>query len=260
MLHFNMAVPGATHFYHYSAPNLKWLRPLLLSHQLYLPTPAQLNDPAEATPRIGEAPPRQLARFLAKRLGLTSPPLSLGEAARQFSLLLRNVEHHGPAWVSAKMSELLHNNLKDLKIYSMSLRWNNMSLWATYADNHKGYCLEFGNEWIFTAARKVQYQDLLPINVASYDPTNIDVLYQKTLDWNNEEEVRLILSQHKPQTIQILPSVLSRIILGKDMRPHDRDTILNWARRRKPPLAVDQAQYDAVAHRLGVTRMFDPPK
>lgn len=32
----------------------------------------------------------------------------------------------------------------------MTKRWNNLSLWAKYAADHTGYCLEFLNEGLYS--------------------------------------------------------------------------------------------------------------
>ena len=44
------------------------------------------------------------------------------------------------------MSELLNAELEGYRIYSLSKRYDNLNLWAKYAADHSGYCLEFANE------------------------------------------------------------------------------------------------------------------
>jgi len=40
--------------------------------------------------------------------------------------------------------------MEQFRVYSMTKRWNNLSLWAKYAADHTGYCLEFLNEGLYS--------------------------------------------------------------------------------------------------------------
>jgi DUF2971 family protein len=70
-----------------------------------------------------------------------------------------------PAFYRIRVTALLHRELADLHIFSMTKRWDNMSMWAKYADNHAGYCLEFSNAGLFAAACEVEYGDVAAIDV-----------------------------------------------------------------------------------------------
>ena len=50
----------------------------------------------------------------------------------------------------------------------MSRRWNNLAMWAKYAADHRGYCLEFSRVGLFKAAREVIYDDT-PIDLHAAD-------------------------------------------------------------------------------------------
>lgn len=55
----------------------------------------------------------------------------------------------------------------------MSKRYDNLSLWAKYAGDHSGYCLEFVNEGpLFESARDVIYEDSLQMDVNNPEHTN----------------------------------------------------------------------------------------
>lgn len=139
----------------------------------------------------------------------------------------------------------------------MSKRWDNMNLWAKYADDHTGYCLEFANTGIFTKALAVEYGDIFELDVtaptAAGDAFPLFVRKKKT-DWSNEEEIRIIGPTLAEPRVPIEPAWLTRVILGKDMRPEHRDPIRQWAGSRNPPLPAVQAEYDAVEQILKLVR------
>src|SRR5712692_11147830 len=50
---FTPTTPTVSHFYKYKGiDHLEWLKPLILNHELYIPSVAQLNDPIDCRPKI----------------------------------------------------------------------------------------------------------------------------------------------------------------------------------------------------------------
>ena len=145
------------------------------------------------------------------------------------------------------LTESLHSELKDYRIYSMSKRYDNLSLWAKYAGEHSGYCLEFVNEGpLFDTARDVIYEDSLQMDVNNPDHTNGFWFFCKRPDWRNEEEVRLVLPRGNGSRVKIDPRWLKRLILGTSVSEQNEQAIRAWARERGPGLAVVKAHYDSV--------------
>ncbi len=129
----------------------------------------------------------------------------------------------------------------------MSKRYDNLSLWAKYADGHSGYCLEFANEGpLFDTARDVMYEDCLAMDVNNPDHMNGYWFFYKRPEWSNEEEVRLVLPRNKGSKVKIDPRWLKRLILGRSVSEQNERVIRAWARERAPELAVVKARYDSV--------------
>ena len=148
------------------------------------------------------------------------------------------------------MSKALHAELETLRIYSMSKRPDNMSLWAKYADDHKGFCLEFSNAGLFAAAREVKYGDIVDFDPTDPEQMNAYFLFEKTLDWQTEEEVRLVAPRGSRETVQFDPNLLTRIIIGEHMPEADIRVIREWANLRYPKLTMVRGEYDVFEHRL----------
>ncbi|MBI2815441.1 MAG: DUF2971 domain-containing protein [Acidobacteria bacterium] len=149
------------------------------------------------------------------------------------------------------MTELFHRHVDGHRIYSLSKRWNNLSMWAKYADDHRGYCLEFANEDLFAFAREVNYIDgPVTLDITDQEQKNEHFFFCKTADWRNEEEARILFLKNSPPPKNFDPRLLTRIILGKDMAEDHRKRIREWARKRTPELEVVRAEYDQYYQKL----------
>ncbi len=242
--------PVEFHLYKYSSCNLDWLQPVITRGELYFPTPAELNDPAEAKPRMAKLSLEKICKFLYDMFVLNNP----GLPTDAYRLTKAQIEYNGARFGSQEllkeMSKALNTEFITVRIYSMSKRPDNMALWAKYADNHKGYCLEFSNSGLFTAAREVIYEDTTDFDPTDPDQINAYFLFQKTLDWQTEEEVRLVTPRGGKPIVDFDPNLLTRIIIGQQMSDANINVIREWADLRSPKLALVRAEYDTIEHKL----------
>ena len=123
-----------------------------------------------------------------------------------------------------------------------------MSLWAKYGGDHTGYCLEFARLDMFAVAREVEYVDAVELDITSETAVAdaVILLYRKTTEWSNEEEVRLVGPTHVPAHLPFNPNLLTRLILGTKMSLSDRKRIRHWAIKRTPPLTIMESRYDPI--------------
>lgn len=246
-----------SHFYRYTSPDhLEWLEPIILKHELYLPSLSELNDPADGRPKLASMSEDELARFLINGVVERNPTLPLASLEHEAAVIRYNIRLHETGVLLAEMSELLNSELEGYRIYSMSKRPDNPALWAKYAGNHSGYCLEFKNEGpLFACAKEVIYADATEMDVQNREHRNGYWFFCKRRDWSNEEEIRLVLPRGKGSKVQIKPEWLRRLILGKDMTEANRNVIRGWAAQRIPPLVVVNAYYDQLHQAL---RLSEP--
>jgi hypothetical protein len=236
------------HFYKYAEfadKKQERLKEILLEHKLYLPTLDQLNDPADGRPKLAAVSEEKLFTFLYQIRQSKNPRMSPEQQKYERRVLEHNLKLHGKEVIARELSKSLNNELNDWKIYCLSKRWDNLSLWAKYANDHSGYCLEFANIGPFlTAAKVVRYGEAPEI-----DPTNREHMdgrwfFCKREVWSNEEEVRVLIPRHSSCKFQIDPTWLSRLILGWKMAEADKQRIRAWAKERVPELKVVSAIYD----------------
>ena len=142
---------AGTHFYRYSGlqepQRIEWLKTIVLDHELYLPSVSELNDPADGRPLLAPMSEDKMLEFLCAPN--RNPTLTSGAQERVIGMLRHNIHYHGPEALQREMAKLLHQHLAHYGIYSLSKRYDNLGLWAKYADGHSGYCLEFANEGKF---------------------------------------------------------------------------------------------------------------
>lgn len=181
------------------------------------------------------------------------PELSPAEQEKEARIISYNVKSHSPAVLQSMVVQALDNELQDYRIYSLSKRYNNLNLWAQYAGQHCGYCLEFANEGpLFVLAKDVVYLDSSEMEIPITDPgiKNGDFFFCKTREWAIEEEVRLVVPRGKGSKVKFDPRWLKRLILGKDMSEADRALIREWVKQREPELAVVNAYSDPVTRSI----------
>jgi hypothetical protein len=157
-----------------------------------------------------------------------------------------DIQTRGLHWFQQELSKILNSQMEQFRVYSLSKRFDNLSLWAKYAADHSGYCLEFANEGPLFAEHvmEVVYGEYAPFDVNDSKNRSAGFLVSKRQEWSNEEEVRLICARGFGPLVKIEPQWLTRIILGKNMSPQNQKQIREWAKKRHPELLVVNAYYD----------------
>jgi hypothetical protein len=174
------------HFYRYSnADHLDWLEPVIVNHEIYVPTAKQLNDPRDGKPLLANIPVKRIAAFVRRDFKKKYPGAESAFYRSAWEGLNLTIEQDGADETLKRMSKHLHAALEDTRVFSMSKRWDNLSLWAKYADNHRGYCLEFAREGLFDAAREVVYDDSLRLDVGDDSHLAFDWFFYKSPEWSN---------------------------------------------------------------------------
>jgi hypothetical protein len=240
-----------SHFYKYSSlEHPEWLKKIVLDHELYVPTVSQLNDPADGRPLLTPLSEEKMFEFLynANR----NPTLSLSAQQQVFDVLRFNIKHHGPDALQREMAKIFYKHLAGHRIYSLSQRWDNLSMWAKYANGHTGYCLEFARQGpFFERAVKVIYGESVPMDVTNPEQRRAYFLYCKRPEWSDEEEVRMVqLRGSGSSTLKIDPHWLTRLILGMHVTETHEKAIRDWALQREPQLVVVKAYFDELFQKL----------
>ncbi len=217
-------------------------------HELSCPLPAELNDPVEARPKL-QMSKDNAERFLYRQWCKENPDASPAASAQALSDLREGLELMGDSFERTALS-LMHDRFGRRRILSFSKRWNSMTMWAMYAAQHAGCCVEFRNAGCFASAREVEYVDVVSTDISN-DAEAGQFYFQKTRDWSTEEEIRLVRPRTAPPVMRFDPALLTQVIIGQDMLPAHRAEIARWTRAGDPNLTLMRAEYDAREQILG---------
>jgi hypothetical protein len=237
-----------------------WLEGLLLRHELYVPLASQLNDLRDAGPRLARASADEIKTLFRQHL----PMLRIDLSADERQELIHNIDKHiddshiEPLLERARA--LLHEFWgSTIRIYSMSKRWDNLSMWQWYADRFRGYCIEFQRVQLPdpSTIREVVYTDE-PLSLhwtTPSDESNIGLRFSKHRDWSNEQEVRLFLRIEAAPVLHLTPHAISRVILGKDLSPRHVSLLREWGARRQPSLPIVTTRWNAFDAKLEIVAL-----
>jgi hypothetical protein len=129
-----------------SHQHLERLKIIVLEHELYLPTLAELNDPMDGLPKLALQSEDEMVSFFRDRYASLHPNLTPAERQMEEAIIRYNVKNHTPVALQPKIVEALDAELQNYRNHSLTKRYDKMNLWALYAARHRGYCLEFANE------------------------------------------------------------------------------------------------------------------
>jgi hypothetical protein len=241
-----------SHFYRYqSAEHLERLKTVIVEHLLYVPSVGQLKDPIDCRPKISPMSEEEMVKFLRNDYIRRNPVLALDLLQAEEQKIRGHVQRLGVEWFNIELSKIMNAQMEHFRIYSMTKRFDNFGLWAKYAADHTGYCLEFANEGpLFEKAWEVSYGEYPPFDVNDQERRDALFLVYKRRDWSSEEEVRLILPRAKGTVVHIEPCWLTRIILGMKMQGENERQICEWAAQRQPQLTVGRAYLDGVRQEI----------
>lgn len=136
----------------------------------------------------------------------------------------------------------------------------NMTLWANYANNHKGICLQFNYEndiEFFQGWRVVKYFEEL--KQIEYNPTEnesqlMDVFYIKDKNWSYEKEVRLV--KMKKGKVNFKKKSLRNIICGYKTDIEYIDKIINICKKEHPSIGVYQMDKPTKQNNVSLSKMY----
>ena len=155
--------------------------------------------------------------------------------------------HSEPLSLLRELAQGLYAHMNsNHRAYCMSKHYDNLVMWAKYAGNHSGYCLEVANEGpLFTLAYDVAYVDDLPFMDITDPEDRGPYTFFKHSRWSGEEEVRIGgLNFSGNPMVKFDPHSLRRIILGPRMSEENEKKIREWAEQREPNLHVVKAYFD----------------
>jgi hypothetical protein len=188
--------------YHWQRYDEARLAHTLSTRQIYCSSPSGFNDPWDCKPHFNSEvleDPAENERHVEWAVDLCS---------RKTSMSAADLEHMRATLLTdrAKATELLDQISAAMApeinarycVYCLGPDIGNLLMWAHYADNHRGICLEFDlRNDVLSGALRCEYLPEFPL-MRIYDSSeeaNLLILLAKGNAWAYEQEYRLIAQE-----------------------------------------------------------------
>lgn len=251
--------------YKYRQWNNEFHKHLLTDNEIFLASPANLNDPFDASMPFRYDPkemtPENITQKLLTQGRLRWPNISEEELhqrayVEQFSGRFANDEY----WKDqhSKIKENLH---RSFGLLSLTKHRDNLLMWAHYADSHKGFCVGIDTEHLFEtvggAFGPVIYQDDFPflplLTEEGQDiETMIRMLNTKSPHWGYEDEFRLTKHGASNVSFKLKPDAIAEVILGCNISKKDQVEIIKVLDERLPNTKIFQATTNSESFKLDI--------
>lgn len=195
---------------------------------MWVPTPDSFNDPFDCSLMPGTKKTTEDGMY---QLFHIIDELYDEEEAKKIKSEIFEEKKANP--VSEVADNALSEDLEEAKksgIFSMSEKNNNILMWSHYADEHKGFCIEFDrgnvkeNFLSHFMCRPVEYVNKYPNLNRVVDTMDVN-LFTKAMDWRYEAEWRLVTTAGNK--ILPLPAPITGIIFGMKASEESIKTIIN---------------------------------
>lgn len=215
----------------------------------WLSQPAQLNDPFECRPWFTfEGSPEQIVQSIARGLRQHYPDLTPDNATANATGIFLEGRHRNPNTWEGLRQALIVTLGSRIGLYCLSEVNDSILMWSHYAEDHRGYCLEFeatDHTPFFGTAQQVKYSTDFPVvdyfNTPNEEQANL-IFLTKFSGWAYEKEWRIIDHETGPGIHEYPPELLQSVIFGLRMPETDRKRIREWVMKRGHAVKFFEAQ------------------
>jgi hypothetical protein len=142
--------PLPAKLYKYRVFNVNTLR-LLTESKVYYANPGSFNDPLDCKPTISVDVERSVLECLYYKFLVKTERTSTAAKSAIADLRCASSEHGDyltddrclKKLLAEKIMPLLHNEMANKGVFSLSETWQSPLMWSHYADEHRGICIEF---------------------------------------------------------------------------------------------------------------------
>ena len=242
---------------YYEPDKTEWTQRLFMNNEIYFAAPKDFNDPFDSVIRISRPKSQtERERFLREwvRKSLPHIPEQIADRQVKGSVAIGDDIPH--------MDEICEKLTYDAQqwnaVFCMTEKNDSILMWAHYADQHTGFCLEFEtNTPLFSRVRPVIYagdlpkQDLVELLAVNVQQLPL-YLVTKAKDWEYEKEWRLADPGSGAGPQEYPAESLTGVILGCRMDEKNRKQIQEWCRDRDRPPELFEAKEKRTEYGLDI--------
>jgi len=221
-----------SHFYKYRSLRTKKDREhtsrILTHNEIYFAKLKEFNDPFDCNFHISVD-----GDFITHKAKLIQLNPNMSEESIEIQVR-KDLQSENIKKREQKLNRDIRRTNKNIGIFSMSAKRDNLLMWSHYADCHRGICIEFkttGGKLFGCDLSKIDYDEKYP-NFNVYDDMNMErvrkYLCTKSFDWKYEEEWRIIYNKTGCHYLPSEDNELSGIILGARITKRNKELVLKW--------------------------------
>lgn len=227
----------------------KYTERIFSHNEIYFSSPNDFNDPFDSKPHLTyDGTKQERKHFLCEQYQKRYPDRSKEEilADVKREITAKGKENIVLEEAIEKARDLLR---KKLGACCFTTIRNDILMWAHYAKQHSGFCLEFNvnNDFFRPLMRAigVKYEDfrteLNVLRLDSYPEGKLaETLLIKAKNWQYEQEWRIVDYDKDERTQNFPEDALSGVILGCRISQEDKKNVFRWCSKRKhPPLLYE---------------------
>jgi hypothetical protein len=251
---------GPRHLYKYYSFN-EYTEAIFTHNQIYFAAPAKFNDPFDSKIDITyDGTSQQRKQFLLEKLSKVLKNVRRRELVAHVKKLIKEGKDV-PQFRKALRDSVQKMRTK-IGVLSLTQKRANILMWAHYAAQHTGFCLQFDSaNPFFDRAVKVGYKPLRPVlNVLQhYRPQEeAEKLLVKAPDWEYEQEWRIVDAVKGPGVQRFPEQALTGVILGCRISQQNKKHIIQWWRGRAYRPILYQASEKEKQFGLDIRKMDYP--
>lgn len=225
---------------------------LFTTGRIYFASPDIFNDPFECDPVVSthNLSRKKYREFLIRK-AKENGENSAGARAKAAQIMKAGLIKKPNTLLKIRQEMKEYYNRAGM--YCLSETRDDILMWSHYADDHRGYCIQFeakNRTPVFGAAQKVTYSASYPVTDL-LDDNNVKrtelALLTKYEGWSYEKEWRIIHLAHDENPpawgLKDYPmQLMKKVILGARMQEDHKRSIKSWIGQRREPVSLMQAQ------------------
>ncbi|MYI89714.1 MAG: DUF2971 domain-containing protein [Gammaproteobacteria bacterium] len=279
-----------THFYKYKAISdsdggndreqskkmLEHLSQIFTRNELYFSSVGRFNDPFDCKFKVDSScSPVDRRRYHQYLLEKYEPSSDSSKIQEILDAADKNLAPGLTKFFDKMVQDGAIREAEEWGLYCLSTVPDNILMWAHYANDHQGFCLEFlnatnqqfrvepnpeerGNSPKVLVPLEVQYSEKYPVvnfirNFIHSDrvTAGITTCLRKAKQWEYEQEWRIV-DINGPGPHHFPPECLSGVIFGCRMSDKHKEMIRGWCQDRHPTIKYYQARQSEEEYRLHI--------
>lgn len=241
---------------HLQGRHREWTKQILTDSKLYFAIPLSFNDPFDCKIHFRSSLSlNQLKQKYTNLIKKKIPGLNRKQRKAKVASDLAKIK---PDEFIAQVTSGLQDNVNNLGVLSLSASNKNILLWSHYAASHTGLCIGFLASNItpfFGLAQKVKYSSNYPdidLMNNSHDKMVQAFLLTKAIDWQYEDEWRIIDHDAGTGYKNFPEELMIEVILGARMETGDREAVVSWLSKRKTAVRILQSSLETESFSLRI--------